>query len=287
MQEVSIRQLEEKDTHFAYDMTVAEKWNDRPEDIKRMLSFEPNGCFIAEVKGNPAGHVFTVNYGRLGWIGLLIVRAEYRNMGIGTLLMKEAKRYLLRCNVKTIRLEAVPEIANLYRKLGFIDEYDSLRYRGTRRNASSPKNISLSLMKSKDIPDVARFDAEYFGAERGRILNRLYEENPDLCFVAHTGSRISGYIMYRKAKNGHRLGPCVCEPNNLETARQLFAEGMNRIELGEQIYVGVPAVNTEAVDIMREFGFKKYSKSIRMCFGEKLETENANGVFALGGPMKG
>jgi len=286
MQEISIRQLKEKDTHFAYDMTVAEEWNDRIEDIKRMLSFEPKGCFIAEVKGNPAGHVFTINYGRLAWIGLLIVKAEYRNMGIGTRLMEEAKNYLLRCKVKTIELDAVPEIAHLYRKLGFTDEYDSLRYRGTRKNISSPENSSLSLMRSKDIPAVAKFDAEYFGGERSRVLSRLHEENPDRCLIARTDSRISGYIMYRKAKSGHRLGPCACEPDDPETARQLFAEGMNMIGFSEQIYVGVPAINKAAVDVMRRLGFEKYAKSIRMHFGEE-PAGNANGVFALGDPMKG
>jgi predicted N-acetyltransferase YhbS len=286
MQEISIRQLQEKDTQFAYDMNVAEEWNDRIEDIKRMLSFEPNGCFIAEVKGNHAGHVFTVNYGRLAWIGLLIVKAQYRNMGIGTRLMEEAKNYLLHCKVKTIELDAVPEIAELYRKLGFIDEYDSLRYRGTCKNISSLKNNSVTPMKSKDIPEVAKFDAEYFGAERTRVLNKLYEENTDTCFVAHDDSRITGYIMHRKARSGHWLGPCACEPDDPETARQLFAEGMNMIGLDEQIYVGVPAVNKAAVDVMRRLGFERYSKSVRMRSGEE-PAGDTNGIFALGGPMKG
>lgn len=73
------------------------------------------------------GHIFSICYGRLGWIGLLIVNAEYRRRGIGALLMKKAMDYLLSRKVKTIKLEAVPKVANLYRKLGFVDEFDSLR----------------------------------------------------------------------------------------------------------------------------------------------------------------
>jgi len=54
-----------------------------------------------------------------------------------------------------------------------------------------------------------------------------------------------------------------------------------------QVYVGVPAVNRAAVEFLQDFDFRQYSKSIRMYFGEKLETERVNGIFAIGGPEKG
>ena len=62
---------------------------------------------------------------------------------------------------------------------------------------------------------------------------------------------------------------------------------MEKIEESAKLYVGVPAVNKEAVEILRDFGFEQYSKSIRMYFGEKLETECVSGIFAIGGPEKG
>jgi GNAT superfamily N-acetyltransferase len=37
--------------------------------------------------------VFTVNYGNLGWVGLLVVKAEYRKKGISTLLTQKAIDY--------------------------------------------------------------------------------------------------------------------------------------------------------------------------------------------------
>jgi hypothetical protein len=47
-----------------------------------------------------------------------------------------------------------------------------------------------------------------------------------------------------------------------------------------------PAPNQFAIEVLREFGFEQYSKSIRMRLGKKL-IERGNGVFAIGGPMKG
>ena len=72
-----------------------EMWNVTIEDVRRMFEFEPDGCFMAELEGAPAGHVFSVTYGKLGWIGLLIIKKEFRRMGIARLLMLKANKYLL------------------------------------------------------------------------------------------------------------------------------------------------------------------------------------------------
>lgn len=142
MGKLRIRKFREDDVDFAYEMITVEQWNDRREDIERMFDYEPNGRFIAETNGESVGHVFSISYGKLGWIGFLIVKAEQRGMGIGTQLMKKAINYLLSHEVETIKLEAVPEIANLYRKLGFVDEYDSLRFAGTSRRIAFSRQSS-------------------------------------------------------------------------------------------------------------------------------------------------
>jgi ribosomal protein S18 acetylase RimI-like enzyme len=287
MDDFSIRRLVEKDIEFAYQMVIAEGWNDGKNDVKRMFNYEPNGSFIAEAKGSPVGHVFTVNYGRLGWIGWLIVKPEYRRKGVGTLLMKRAVDYLLRCRVETIKLEAVPEISDLYRKLGFVDEFDSMRFRGICRKKLPRKGICTSLMKRDEVSEIARFDSDYFGADRRKVLNSIYQENPKLCFVSYDGPVVAGYILCRKAMSGHKLGPFVCNPQTPQVARELLTTLVRELGQDTTIYAGVPVVNEEATRVFREFGFEQYSKSIRMYFGRKLETEKVGGVFAIGGPMKG
>jgi len=62
---------------------------------------------------------------------------------------------------------------------------------------------------------------------------------------------------------------------------------METVEENGKLYVGVPAVNKIAVEILQGLGFGQYSKSIRMYFGEKLETKRVSGVFAIGGSEKG
>jgi ribosomal protein S18 acetylase RimI-like enzyme len=287
MESSSIRLFKESDIEFAYEMTKIEGWNYPKEDIQRMFSYNPSSCFVAEVDGKRVGHVFSVKYGRLGWIGLLIVRAEYRKKGIGTLLMKEVMNHLLSGGVETVKLEAVSAIATIYRKLGFVDEYDSLRFLGVGRKIDSAANLNVKLLKKETVKKIAEFDAEYFGANRIKVLSSLCNDNPKLCFVSYAGSKLVGYIMCRRAEKGYRIGPWVCSPENPTVVKELLMKCVEAMGENVKLYVGVLAVNKKAVEILLDFGFEQYSRSIRMYFGKKLETECASGIFGIGGPEKG
>jgi len=287
MESFTLRLFKESDIEFAYETTKIEGWNYAKKDIQRMFSYNPSGCFIAEMDGKRVGHVFSVNYGKLGWVGLLIVRAECRRKGVGTSLMREAINHLLTSGVETIRLEAVSATATVYRKLGFVDEYDSLRFLGINRKIDSAASSNVKLLKGEMIKEVAGFDAEYFGANRIKVLSSLYHDHPKLCFVSYVGSKLVGYIMCRKAEKGYRVGPWVCNPENPRASRELLTKCMETIEENAKLYVGVPAVNKKAVEILQDFGFEQYSKSIRMRFGKEIENECAKGIFSIGGPEKG
>jgi ribosomal protein S18 acetylase RimI-like enzyme len=258
-----------------------------------MFNYEPNGRFIAETNHDSVGHVFSINYGKLGWIGLLIVKAGYRGKSIGTLLMKKAIEYLLNQGVETIKLEGVPEVPSLYRKLGFVNEYDSLRFvRDRKETAPDLKLKCVSPLKAVTSDRVATFDEKYFGANRMRVVNRLFQEYPDHCFVAHSDIGIRGYIMCRKAETGYKLGPWICDQKHTETVEELLATCLSSLKQ-DNVYVGVPSVNKAAIKTLNEFGFEQCLersmpvKSIRMRLGKELSNECLTGVFAIGGPMKG
>jgi ribosomal protein S18 acetylase RimI-like enzyme len=285
MESLFIRTLTKADLEFAYELNMKEQWNDRKEDLLRMYGYEPEGCFIAEVKQKPAGHIFSISYGKLGWIGLLIVKAEYRRRGIATRLMNAAIDHLLQHGVQTIRLEAATKISELYRKLGFIDEYDSLRFSKAVKKPDARMKDSSIPIKKKDINGIATFDKKYFGADRTKVLTSLSAENPQLCVASYDGAIIDGYIMCRKAKNGYVLGPFVCNPENTQTAENLLQACMNRLE-NTTLYIGVPETNKNAVDLLTRHAFTHYSESIRMRLGQEIN-DRVQGIFAIGGPMKG
>jgi len=287
LKQFSIRPFEQGDIDFAHKLNMMEHWNDTRNDIKRIFSYEPNGCFIATINNEPAGHVFSINYGRLGWIGLLIVSPKHRRKGVGTLLLNKAKTYLLTTKAKTVRLEAEPTIAHMYRKLGFFDEYDSLRFTGVSKKTKSSSNHYVKPLRKEDVAKLAEFDAEHFGANRIKVLRGLYQDNPQFCFVSHKESKVSGYIIHRETEDGYRIGPWVCNSENQQVAGELLMKCLESIGQNKKLYVGVPAPNKTAIQILQDLNFEQYSKSIRMYFGKKLETEQVDHVFAIGGPEKG
>lgn len=287
MNNISIRLFTKGDVEFAYESCKNEHWNHSSRSIERMLGYEPKGCFVAEVDRKRVGHVFSICYGKVGWIGFLIVNKKYRRIGVGTLLMKKAIGYLQDNGVETIKLDAVPEIADLYRKLGFVDEFESLRFMRINKNGTYTVSTNISPLKRDDLRKTAVFDSHYFGANRLKVLSELYEDSPEHCFISHAGSNIAGYIMFYEAERGYRIGPWVCDPAYSSTAKELVIKCMETLENNTEVYIGVPAANNLAVRILQDLGFNQFSRSIRMHFGEKLNTERLEGVFAIGGAEKG
>jgi len=203
------------------------------------------------------------------------------------MLMKKAIAYLLGRGVETTRLEAVPEIADLYKKMGFVEEYDSLRFVGKSRKGLSARDERIQSMNNGMLADIASFDSQYFGADRSKVVSRLFQEYSEYCFVSRSGSTIDGYVMCRKADAGYKLGPLVCDPTNPNIAKKLLVICMSALEQEMSVYVGVPASNRAAIKILMELVFEQYSKSIRMRLGKDTANDDVRGVFAIGGPMKG
>jgi GNAT superfamily N-acetyltransferase len=280
-----IRLVKDADIDSVYALCAKEQWNHSTKVIKRLLDLEPNGCFVAEVDGAFAGQVFSVSFGDVGWIGLMIVDERYRRKGVATTLMKKAVAYLLDSGTRTIKLEAVPDIRGLYRKLGFVDELDSLRYVGTSSKNDRTIASNIEPLATEDIERVAEFDSKHFGANRLRLLEELNKDHLENCFFSHISSQVIGYIMAYEMDRGYRIGPWICDPEHPAVARELFAKCLGTFEAGAPLYVGVPAVNAAAGSILSGMGFKLVDKSIRMYLGPKTAT--SQGIFSICGPENG
>ena len=208
-------------------------------------------------------------------------------MGIGTLLMRRATNYLQNLGVETVKLEAVPEITGLYHKLGFIDEFDSLRFKKANKKDNQSTNPNIKPLRGNEITETAEFDSRYFGANRTRVLRQLFEDNPELCFTSHKHSQIVGYIMCYEMETGYRIGPWICNPHNPQIAKALILKCIQTIETNAKLYVGVPAVNNTSVKLLQDLDFELYCKSVHMYMGKKPTNEHVKFIFSIGGPENG
>jgi len=106
---LSLRLLRHKDLAFADSLRALVGWNQTFDDWERFLALEPDGCFLAECNGAPAGTATTLVYGPdLAWIGMALVHPDYRRRGIGRALLERCLEHLRVREVRCVKLDATP-----------------------------------------------------------------------------------------------------------------------------------------------------------------------------------
>jgi len=252
-----------------------------PRDYERILAFSPEGCFIASENKKDLGMVATTNYGNIAWIGNLVVQPETRGKGIGGALMQHAIDHLVSTGTRAIRLDGVQPAIPLYRRLGFKDEYWSLRYTGT----ATHHETDCTPMKPQDLDKVSKLDKQVFKDDRSHILEYFYRLYPELCYTTYENDKLVGYIMAKEGASNTKIGPWIAEPDHICAEKLLYAVMNQRV--GEEIWVGTPEGNKHSVKILEKLGFNQHPSSLRMCYGDCSIKENVEYTYGLGGPDKG
>ena len=91
---MKIRKIDSEDIEFALSQTDSLNWGNTYDEFERLISFEPEGCFIAFEGKEHLGMVTSISYEKVSWIGNLIVVPQFRNRGIGRKLMIKVMNYL-------------------------------------------------------------------------------------------------------------------------------------------------------------------------------------------------
>ena len=88
------------------------------DDLSIYRDTDKQGVWVGCLDDKPIGSIACIKYNSsYGFIGLFIVKKEFRNNGYGVRLWKHALDYLK--NVDCIGLEAAPDRLNDYAKWGF------------------------------------------------------------------------------------------------------------------------------------------------------------------------
>lgn len=282
---VSFRPFVAEDIPFAQELKSNAGWNQTAADWLGYLAFEPDGCFVAEVDGKPAGTVSTIRYGDdVGWIGMVLVHPEYRRRGIGTSLLGRAVEYLRSRGTRSIKLDATPMGLKVYVPLGFREEYEVRRYEAIAPVCPPPPEGKIAALQRADLPAVVAFDRALFGADRDRVLVDLSQRDPACCFVARNGSAIAGYLIARKGHHALQVGPWVAA--DPATAENLLMAFLSRVG-GERVFVDVPKVNAFVETLMVRYRFEVQRAFTRMYLGENARGGEPAKIYGTGGAEKG
>ncbi len=96
--------------------------NDTRENLEAKIKRDPESIIVSETDNKVVGNVYVNEDGWAAFIWHLAVRKEYRNKGIGSLLMKEAEEKLRKRGYKEANifvLENNNDVINYYKRRGY------------------------------------------------------------------------------------------------------------------------------------------------------------------------
>ena len=280
----TIRLMEERDIDFALAQTAREGWEIAPGGFQMHLDDDPDGCFIAEREGRPIAMITTTRYGRSAFMGNLIVEPSSRRQGVGEMLMRCAMDRLRQQGISRLALEADAPGVKLYRRLGFTDAFQSLRFEAMRpARPAAGEGREVEPLTADNLKEMARFDAHHFGDDRSRILAALLPRAPAALCLRRDGAP-AGYIITQPLKGGVRLGPAVAI--GAEAAAALIDAVLARLDAA-RFTAGVPAPNRDGARVLRARGFEPRTPCLRMVCGDEAYHGRPEHVLAIAGGDRG
>ena len=277
-----IRPMLEKEMDFVIQLAANEGWNPGLEDASCFYQTDPAGFLIGILDGRPIGCISAVSYGgAFGFIGFYIVVPEHRGRGYGIQLWNEAMKKLAGHN---IGLDGVVEQQANYMKSGFKHAYRNIRYEGLARRRLGFCPTGIVALKSIGLGKLCAYDRRFFPTDRESFLTS-WASMPKSSGVAYVEQhQILGYGVIRACRRGHKVGPLFAE--NAEIAESILIDLMNKVEEGAPIFLDIPEVNSDAINLANRYQMSKLFETARMYTGDPpvLPMERIFGVttFELG-----
>jgi hypothetical protein len=214
---------------------------------------------------------------------MMLVDPEERRSGIGTRLMEAVLDGL--SGETCVMLDATPLGEPLYRRFGFVGEYELVRAKiSLAAGCFEPAAENVSPMAAGDLEEVFACDREVFGADRSALLASFYRRAPGLAWVAREGRALAGYCFGRPGYLYRQIGPVVAESE--AAARNLLGRCLADYPAGT-IAVDAPRSSAGWLAWLCSVGFTVERPFLRMRRGGRQCPGLASNQFAIAGPEFG
>jgi len=277
---IKIRQMRTDDVRLGLRLSRQAGWNQLESDWLRFMNMEPEGCFVAELDGCSVGTTTTCIFENVAWIAMVLVDKDSRGRGVGKTLLKHSLDFLDGRKVKTVRLDATAAGRPIYEKLGFVPEYELVRFQGISRPGKTGPILTEAMPEL--FADMIELDRRMTGTNRAKILSLLFKEFPENARIRTLHDKIDGFVTMRPGANAVQIGPCIASMN---AGPALLSDALNRCA-GYAVFVDMPTVNAHAMKIAESHGLQIQRRFTRMCRGERIK-DNPKAIWAGSGPEKG
>ena len=247
------------------DWAAKEGWNPGPSDAEVFWKTDPDG-FYGLFNGDElvAGGAIISYGGAFGFMGLYIVRPDYRGHGIGRRLWYLRRDTLLSRLGKeaSIGMDGVVDMQPFYKKGGFEIAFRDERY----QRAGEHFNYSPSVIKLQpsDIPRVQAYDQICFGFARPSFLDAWLSMPDSYVFLYKEEGQMMGYAVLRKTGVGAKIGPLFAD--DIHVAEELYKACLAAGE-GAPVFLDIPVINEAAVALVKKYKADYVFECARMYHG--------------------
>ncbi len=203
--------------------------------------------------------------GKLGWVSMVLVTAEWRRRGLATQLVSGCISVLRDAGLAAL-LDAAPAATAIYAALGFVPLCSMQRWEGAGGgNAIQTGSVDLTL------------DQSAFGADRRFLLNDFLSRTGSLAFQSP-----HGFAILRTGLTDSQIGPIVAESGDapvLVTEAILAGSG--------RLLVDVLDGGSALIPTLTAHGFQPQRRFTRMALGLSELPGNPAQLLAAAGPEFG
>ncbi|NCC74441.1 MAG: N-acetyltransferase [Sphingobacteriia bacterium] len=246
-----------------------EGWNPGVNDAAIFWNTDPEGFWGYYDNGELIAGGSVVSYdGNFGFMGFFIVKPGYRGRGIGrSIWYKRRDKLLLRLNAgAAIGMDGVVSMQSFYNRGGFRIAFRDERY---ERNGEKMKSeLAVTPVKVEDIGAVLNYDRKCFGFERTKFMLSWLNQPEVKSFKYMNEEGMKGFVVMRKCIKGYKAGPLFAD--NLLVAEALYRACLNAVP-GEPVYLDIPAVNEDAVALVKKYKASYVFECARMYYGKPPE----------------
>jgi GNAT superfamily N-acetyltransferase len=278
---IELRSLTGADLALGLRLKTQAGWNTTEADWRRARDLQADGCFVAELDGVAVGTVTNCIFGPVAWVALVLVDAEVRGRGVGTALMQHSLAYLEKQGVRSVRLDATPLGRPVYEKLGFVAQFELARYQGTM--PAGERTVAVDTASPEEYPELVRLDRAVTHTDRGKLLTRLFAEQPASTRLVRRDGVVHGFRGVREGAHALQIGPCLA---TTAEAGQLLLADARHAHPGRYVFLDIPTQHRPAAAVAAEMGLTVQRSLLRMNYGEPV-VEDILSLWCSSGPEKG
>jgi hypothetical protein len=269
-----VRTMRPEEVELLRTWAAAEGWNPSLHTGPCFFATDPEGFFVGERDGQTVACISCVVYdSSFGFVGLYIVRPEFRGRGYGLQTWRAGMAHL---GTRNVGLDGVQAQGSNYERSGFATAHDHVRYRGEGGGSSPAGVVCLSAVPFED---VLAYDSDCFPAPRPTFLRAWLAMPESVALGCLREGRLAGFGVAHRSVEGFKIGPLFADDL---AAADLLLRGLTAEMGGGTFFLDAPdeAENPAAAQLVGRFGLRAVLRTARM-YTRGRPRLNAGRVFGI------